>query len=91
MYRLCGKIIKHNKIQESIVICNDNEKLTHTQKRNICLEEICYKFDLQNPAWFDQNEKEYAKFYKTSFGKDNFMEPINFDVLEIEYIPEDKI
>lgn len=91
MYRLWGKIIKHNRIQESIVICNNNEKLTHIQKRNVCLEKICYKFDLPIPVWFDQNEKEYAKFYKTDFDKDNFMEPINFYILEIEYIPEDKI
>jgi len=91
MYRLWGKIIKHNKIQESIVIYNTNERLTLTQKRNICLEEICYKFDLQYPAWFNQNEKDYSMFYKTSFNADNFMEPIDFDILEIEYIPEDKI
>ena len=91
MYRLWGKIIKHNKIQENIVICNTNEKLTHIEKRNICLEEICNKLDLQNPAWFDQNENGLGREPQEWDRTHNFMEPINFDVLEIEYIPEDKI
>lgn len=86
MFRLWGKIIKNNKIIKDIVIENSNSKLTDSQKLDVSIQEICYMFDLSKPLWLTNNEKEMPLYNKTSFRADHFIDPIDFDYLEIEII-----
>ena len=54
MFRLWGKIWKHNRLVKDTVICDDSDD-TRTHKVFRCLEEICYQFDLENPIWLDSS------------------------------------
>ena len=52
-------------------------------------DEVCYAFDLGKPIWLDKNVNEFKRHAKTRFTKDNFVEEIEFDFLEMEVIEED--
>ena len=70
---------------ETIEIEDDD---TRTHKIFRALEEACLRFDLGKPIWLDANVKEFQRRSKTRFGKDNFVEEIDFDYLEIHVIEE---
>ena len=53
------------------------------------LDEVCYAYDLSKPLWLDKNIREFKKNSKTRFTKDNFVDEIEFDSLDIEVIEED--
>ena len=87
MFRLWGKIWKDNHLVQDAVICDETED-TRTHKIFHTLDELCYEFDLSKPIWLDHNIKEFQKHDKTRFSKDNFVESIEFDYLEIHIIEE---
>lgn len=88
MFRLWGKIIKDNHMLRDAVICNGTND-TRTHKVFHALNEICDRFDLGKPLWLDKTAKEFQQFAKARFYQDNFIEPIDFDYLEIHVIEED--
>ena len=67
----------------------DERDETRTHKIFDALEEACYRFDLGKPIWLDANVEEFKRHAKTRFGKDNFVEEIDFDYLEMQVIEED--
>ncbi len=88
MFRLWGKIFKDNHMLNDTVICNESAD-TRTHKVFHALDEICYQFDLGKPIWLDATIAEFKRHAKVRFSQDNFMEPIDFDYLEIHVIEED--
>lgn len=89
MFRLWGKIWKNNKMLQDVVITNNDNTLTRTKKVLESLNQVCYTFDLGVPIWLDTNITEFQRVSKTRFYKDNFIETISFDSLEIQVIEED--
>ncbi len=89
MFRLWGKIYKNNKLAGSITIEDASVSRTRTQKVFSAVEEICRKFDLGQPIWLDSNISSFKRLSRTRFSKDNFIESIDFDFLEIQIIEED--
>ncbi len=89
MFRLWAKIFTDNRMIKDMVICNDKKELRRTQKVMAALEEVCHTYDLSKPIWLDSTVADFKKHDKTRFTKDNFMEPIDFDYLEIHVIEED--
>ena len=89
MFRLWGKIWKNNKMLQDVVITNNDTTLTRTKKVLEGLNLVCYTFDLGVPIWLDTNITEFQRVSKTRFYKDNFIETISFDSLEIQVIEED--
>ena len=87
MFRLCGKIWKENRLVKDTVICDESAD-TRTHKIFHALDAICYEFDLSKPIWLDSNIEEFKKRDKTRFSKDNFVDSIEFDYLEIQIIEE---
>lgn len=88
MFRLWAKIFKDNHMLKDTVIYNsDNDTRTH--KVFHALDEICYEFDLGKPIWLDATITDFQRHAKTRFTKDNFVESIDFDYLEIQVIEED--
>ena len=87
MFRLWGKIWKENRLVKDTVICDESQD-TRTHKIFHALDAICYEFDLSKPIWLDSNIEEFKKRDKTRFSKDNFVESIEFDYLEIQIIEE---
>ena len=55
------------------------------------LSEACQKLDLSRPLWLEKNQREWEEFGQTRFFPDAFVEHVDFDRLEIEFIdPEAK-
>lgn len=88
MFRLWGKLFKDGKMLTDTVIAIDDDDLSRTKKIFKALEEICYGFDLSKPIWLDSTIQDFKIHDKVKFTKDNFIEAINFDYLEIHVIEE---
>ena len=89
MFRLCAKIIVSGKIVKNMTIENPDSSLNRTKKIFSALDEVCYAYDLSKPLWLDKNIREFKKNSRTRFTKDNFVDEIEFDSLDIEVIEED--
>ncbi|MBD5545465.1 MAG: hypothetical protein HDR01_14795 [Lachnospiraceae bacterium] len=86
--RIWFKIFKDNRLLNDIVIenCQDD---TRTHKIFKALDEACYHFDLGKPIWLDKTISDFKRHSKARFYKDNFIEAVDFDFLEIHVIEED--
>ena len=89
MFRLWAKIIVSGKIVKNMTIENPDSSLNRTKKIFSALDEVCYAYDLSKPLWLDKNIREFKKNSRTKFTKDNFVDEIEFDSLDIEVIEED--
>ena len=89
MFRLWVKIIDSGKIVKNMTIENSDSSLNRTKKIFHAIDEACYAYDLSKPLWLDKNISEFKKSSKTRFTKDNFVDEIDFDFLEVEVIEED--
>ncbi|CUH91634.1 hypothetical protein [Herbinix luporum] len=89
MFRLWAKIFKDNRMIKDMVVSNDNPNLRRTQKIFSAIDDICSAFDLPKPIWLDSTIADFKRYDKTRFVQDNFIEPIDFDYLEIHVIEED--
>lgn len=88
MFRLWAKEWKSNRLLKDTVICNPDYNLSRTEMIFQALAEVCHQFDLENPIWLEANIGEFQRLSKTRFTKDNFIEAIEFDYLEIQVIEE---
>lgn len=88
MFRLWAKIFKDNHMLRDMVIANEEDD-TRTHKIFSAIDLMCYEFDLGKPIWLDATVAEFKRHSKARFSQDNFIEPINFDYLEIHVIEED--
>lgn len=88
MFRMWGKLWKDNHLLRDTVINISDYSLSRTQMVFQSLEEICYQFDLSQPIWLDANIREFQRHDKTRFSRDNFVEEIPFDYLELQVIEE---
>lgn len=88
MFRMWGKIIKNNKMKWDYIFESDSQSLSRTKKVFTGLEQICHEYDLSVPIWLDSNINEFKRVDKTRFTSDNFIDPIEFDYLEIHVIEE---
>lgn len=88
MFRLWGKIWTDNHMIKDMVYENGEDD-TRTHKVFKGLDEICYAFDLGKPIWLEKTKTEFIRHDKARFTKDNFVEEIDFDYLEIHVIEED--
>ena len=80
--RIWFKIYKDTRLINEETI-EDYSEETRTHKIFNALEKACYDFDLQKPIWL-----EFAKRGVTKFTKDNFVEEIEFDYLEMHILEE---
>ena len=89
MFRLWAKIWKKNHLIKDTVICDERLEINRTKKIFDALENVCYELDLSNPLWLDSTIEEFKRHDKVKFSKDNFIDDIDFDFLEIHVIEED--
>ena len=89
MFKLWAKIIVSGKMIKNMTIENSDPSLNRTKKIFSAIDEVCYAYDLSKPIWLDKNINEFKKNSKTRFTKDNFVDDIDFDSLDIEVIEED--
>ena len=89
MFRMWGKIWKDHHMLQDTVICISDYSLSRTVMVFQSLDDICYEFDLSRPVWLEKNINEFKRRDKTRFYKDNFIESVEFDFIEIQVIEED--
>ncbi len=88
MFRLWIKVIKENRLLKDTVIEDSSDK-TRTHKVFDSLEAACVQFDLSKPIWLDSTITDFKRMNKARFTADNFIEPIDFDYMEIQILEED--
>lgn len=88
MFRMWGKLWKNNHLLKDTVICLTDYSLSRTQMVFQSLDDICYEFDLEKPIWLNMNIEDFKRSSKTRFGRDSFIEQVDFDYLEIQVIEE---
>ncbi len=88
MLKLCGKIIKNNNIAQDHVIEMNTDNLSGEEMLFKGIEDLCNHFDIANPIWMRGNKLEMNQINKTRFKAQHFIEEIDFDYFEIEYIRE---
>lgn len=89
MFRLLAKEFKDNRLLKDITISDMAEGKSRTKKVFDAVDEVCYEFDLSRPVWLEKNINEFKRRDKTRFYKDNFIESVEFDFIEIQVIEED--
>ncbi len=89
MFRLWAKEFKDNRLLKDITISDMAEGKSRTKKVFDAVDEVCYEFDLSRPVWLEKNINEFQRRDKTRFYKDNFIESVEFDFIEIQVIEED--
>ena len=89
MFRLWAKEFKDNRLLKDITISDMAEDKRRTKKVFDAVDEVCYEFDLSRPVWLEKNINEFKRRDKTRFYKDNFIESVEFDFIEIQVIEED--
>jgi hypothetical protein len=86
--RVWFKLWKDTRLLDTETI-EDTTEDTRTHKIFHALEEACLRFDLGKPIWLDANISEFQSRSRTRFSRDNFVEEIDFDYLEIQVLEED--
>ena len=76
------KIIKDHKITQQLT-----EPCTPGTE-GAALTEMCKQCDLPVPLWLNKHVSEYNQFRRTVFTREHFMEDIEFDRMEIEYLDD---
>ncbi len=82
MSRLWIRQIKNHRIAEQCTVpCAWGEQ-------HDALREACRDMDMPCPIWLDKHENEFENFRRTAFTADHFVESINCDRLEIEFLDD---
>lgn len=88
MFRLWAKAFKDNKMMWDTEIRDEREE-SRTHKVLDSIEKVCLKYDLSRPIWLEKNINDFKRSSKVKFRKDNFVDEIPFDYLEIQILEED--
>ena len=88
MFRLWGKCVKQNRLLRDITVCDNDYSKNRTRMVLDAVSEICRAFDLAEPIWLESNIDEFRRLDHTRFRQDCFIEPLDFDYLEIRVLEE---
>lgn len=77
-----GEKITRSYLYEADVIDADNFE-THMQ-------EVCHAMDVPTPLITRVNVQHFTQFNVTKFRPRDFVESIDFDYLEVEFVPENR-
>ena len=77
------RTIKHHRMdKQHVAPCTrDNPEMA--------LEAACRQLDISRPIWLDKHTREWEEFGQTRFLPDDFLESVDFQRLEIEFIDPD--
>lgn len=82
MSRLWVKVMKKHRIdRQETAQCAWGEE-------RAALTEVCKQMDLAYPIWLTKHGQEFEQYGKTSFLKVDFVEDVDFEKLEIEYLDD---
>lgn len=82
--KIIGKLIKGTAIFSEKVVEKDDENVSFRELLEANLIALCKELDISVPLWLKRNTTEFAKFRRTSFTKEQFIESVKFDRFEIK-------
>lgn len=50
-----------------------------------CLEIVYKELDIAEPVWVKKHAMELSRYHRVKFRPEDFLEPVSFDYLEIEF------
>ena len=77
------RVIKRGRIAQQETEPCDHEGVEEA------LEAALYRMDLPKPLWLQKHQREWDEFGLTRFLPDDFLESVDFQRLEIEFIDPD--
>ena len=81
--RAWGTLFKKNRRIASASSSSDISDVS--EALNDCLESIYKQLDISESVWVSKHARELSRFSRTKFYPADFVEPVNFDHLEIEF------
>jgi len=81
--KLHGKLLKNTNIIKEAAVEKADDNLPFADLLEDCFIDLCKQLDVQVPLWLKKNTSEFAAFRKTFFTKEQFIEKVTFDRLEI--------
>ncbi|MCR5202002.1 MAG: hypothetical protein K6D02_02765 [Lachnospiraceae bacterium] len=88
MFRLWFRFVKDSRLVKDTTVSDFSDN-NRTKKIFDAIDEVCEHFDLSHPVWLESNIQEFKTSSTTRFTKDNFIESIDFDYLEMSVLDED--
>ena len=82
--KLIGKLIKETTIVSEKVVEKDDNSISFRELLEANLIDLCRELDISVPLWLKRNTTEFAKFRKTYFTRDQFIDNVNFDRFELK-------
>ncbi len=79
---------KNSRMLKDVMI-EDHTDDTRTHKVFNAVKEAAYQLDIGTPIWLDAAVDSFKRHAKARFTQDAFIEPVEFDFLEIEVLEED--
>ncbi len=79
---------KNSRMLRDVVVVDDTDD-TRTHKVFNAVKEAAYRLDVGTPIWLEAAVNSFKRHAKARFTQDAFMEPVEFDFLEIEVLEED--
>jgi len=81
---MIGRLIKGTVILDEKVYEISDDTGTYQDRLEKCLVEICSLLNIEVPMWLNKNTREFVRFRRTSFYKDQFFNPVLFERFEIK-------
>ncbi len=78
--RLWVRLIRgHRTAREAVLPCEADDPMP-------ALREAARALDLETPVWLPRHQADWTAFRLTRFTPDHFIQPVDFDRMEISYI-----
>lgn len=73
---------KESKVLKRITLKSETEDISMALME--CLEQGYKQLDVAEPVWVSKHRNQLGKFLSTRFLQEDFVEPVNFDYLQVE-------
>lgn len=81
--KLSGRLMVEGKPVREAESEDNEDKHDFRDKLETCLVDLCGKLEAPVPLWLKKNTRELAIFRRTFFAREQFIEKVWFDKLEI--------
>lgn len=82
--KVIGKLIKGTAIVDEKVVDNTDSNISFREQLEANLITLCKELDISVPLWLKRNTTEFARYRRTSFTKDQFIDSVKFDRFDIK-------
>jgi len=81
---MIGKLVKGTAILNERVVDKEDSSVAFKDLLEDNFISLCKQLDISVPLWLNRNTKEFVKYRRTSFTKDQFIDSVKFDRFDIK-------